>query len=161
MVYTDAPKTDEPAVMVRRHGKGQVIWFSTDIDRSFWRSTNGDLSRLMRNAIDLSLDGRASLRVQGAGLVELFCWRTKPGYAVHVLNYTSPNALSGWVRETIPLGVQTVTLQVHGTETVHRVRALRAGIDLPFSQAGRSVTFVLPGIGDYEVAAVDLGASSE
>jgi hypothetical protein len=112
----------------------------------------------MRNAGNLSLRGRASLRAEGAGFVELFCWRTKPGYAVHVLNYTTPNALSGWVRETIPLGKQTITLRLRDGETVRSVRALRAEVDVPFSQVDGSVSFALPGIGDYEVAALTIGS---
>ncbi len=156
MVYTDAPNTNEPAVTVRDHGQGRVIWISSDVDRSFWRSTNNDLGRLMRNAVSLCLRGRAALQVEGNGLVELFCWRTRPGYAVHVLNYTSPNALAGWVRETTPLGPQAITLRLAEGEFVHAVRALRSGMDLPFSQVQGVATFTLPVVGDYEVAAVVL-----
>ena len=42
--------------------------------------------------------------VDGAGFLEMFCWETRPGYAVHLLNYTNPNAHHGWLQSVYPLG---------------------------------------------------------
>ncbi|OWJ67402.1 alpha-amylase family protein [Inquilinus limosus] len=154
MVYTDMPRTQETALSARRHGQGRVVWFSGDIDRSFWLSTNGDLGRLMANAVRWALDGRQPVRIEGQGLVDVFPWQTQDGYALHILNYTSPNMMRGWVRETYPLGPQSVTFEVAPGRTIRAVEALRAGRSLPFTQTGTTVRFTLDGIADYEVAAL-------
>jgi len=154
MVYTDTPRTDEAALSARQHGQGRVGWFSGDIDRSFWLSTNGDLARLMANAVRWALDGRQPVRIEGQGLVDIFPWQTQDGYALHILNYTSPNMMRGWVRETYPLGPQTVSFEVAPGRTIRAVEALRAGRSVPFTQAGTTVRFTLDGIADYEVAAL-------
>ncbi|MGK9230451.1 beta-galactosidase trimerization domain-containing protein [Inquilinus limosus] len=154
MVYTNTPRTEESALSVRRHGQGRVVWFSGDVDRSFWLSTNGDLGRLMANAVRWAFDGRQPVRVEGQGLIDVFPWETREGYALHILNYTSPNALRGWVRETYPLGPQTVSFEVAPGRTIRAVEALRAGRSIPFTQDGTTVRFTLDGIADYEVAAL-------
>jgi len=46
MVYTRTPKTDEPAIVIAEEGTSRRIWLPGDVERSFWRSGDGDLSRL-------------------------------------------------------------------------------------------------------------------
>jgi hypothetical protein len=87
-------------------------------------------------------------------LIEVFAWETEAGFAVHVLNYTNPNAHRGWVRESYPIGEQKVRMQLPPGRQVTRVELLRAGSDIPFRPAGGSVEFTIPSIDDYEVAAL-------
>src|ERR1035437_5610354 len=42
MVYTRTPKTDEPAIVIAEEGVIRRIWLPGDVERSFWRSGNGD-----------------------------------------------------------------------------------------------------------------------
>ncbi len=62
--------------------------------------------------------------------------------------------MRGWVRETYPLGPQTVSFEVAPGRTIRAVEALRAGRSVPFTQTGTTVRFTLDGIADYEVAAL-------
>jgi hypothetical protein len=94
--------------------------------------------------------------VEGSGLVELFAWQTEPGFAFHILNYTNPNFARGWFRETYPLGPQTVKFQLPGDVKVRKVQALRAGADLKHKLRGQTLEFTLPGVRDYEIAAVEV-----
>ncbi|MBI3693946.1 MAG: beta-galactosidase trimerization domain-containing protein, partial [Acidobacteria bacterium] len=50
MVYTNTPRTNEPAIVIREQGRSRRIYFPGDIDRSCWRSGNTDLSQLLQNA---------------------------------------------------------------------------------------------------------------
>jgi hypothetical protein len=157
MVYTRTPKTDEPAVVISEEGMSRRVWLPGDVERSFWRSGNGDLSRLLQQAIRWVARDRMPVRVTGDGLVELFAWETEPGYAIHILNYTNPNFALGWFRETYPLGAQTVRMELPEGVKVRKVQALRAGAELKYKVTGQTLEFTLPGVRGYEIAAVTRG----
>jgi putative glycosyl hydrolase-like family 6 (GHL6) protein len=155
MVYPRTPKTNEPGVLVREQGKSRVAYFPGDIERSLWRSGNTDLSRLLQNAI-LWVQGRAraQVSVRGEGVVELFAWETKPGYTLHLLNYTNPNMTRGFVRRFYPIGPQQVEFAVPTGKRITSVRALRASRSLDFKQEGDTVQLEVPAVLDYEVVAL-------
>jgi hypothetical protein len=141
-VDTHTPKTDEPAIVITEEGMSRRVWLPGDVERSFWRSGNGDLSRLLQQAIRWVARDRMPVRVSGEGLVELFAWETELGYAVHILNYTNP------------LGAQTVRLDLPEGVKVKKVQALRAGTELKYKVTGQTLEFTLAGVRDYEIAAV-------
>jgi hypothetical protein len=92
--------------------------------------------------------------VTGGGMAEIFAWKTRPGFAVHVLNYNNPGMLRGWFTHAYPLGPQTVRMRLPFGAEISQVKLLRAGKDIPFSKNGPMVEFVIPGVTDYEVAAL-------
>src|SRR5262249_56507303 len=49
MVYPRAPRTDELAALFHERGASRVAYFAGDIDRTFWRSGNPDLCRLLQH----------------------------------------------------------------------------------------------------------------
>ena len=130
------------------------VWLTGDVERSFWHGGNGELSRLLQQAIRWVARDRMPVRVSGEGLVELFAWETEPGYAIHILNYTNPKSAMGWFRDTNPLGAQTVRVELPEGTKVRKVQALRAGTELKHKVSGQTLEFIVPGVRDYEVAAV-------
>jgi hypothetical protein len=156
-VFTETPKTDEPAIVITEEGMSRRIWLPGDVERSFWKSGNGDLSRLLQQSIRWVSRDRSPVHVSGDGLVELFAWETDPGFAVHVLNYTNPNFARGWFRETYPLGAQTIRLELGEDVKVKKVQALRAGTDLKYKVSSGVLEFALPAVRDYEIAAITKG----
>ena len=147
-------ETDEPAIVITEEGMSRRVWLPGDVERTFWRSGNGDLSRLLQQAIRWVARDRMPVRVSGEGLVELFAWETEPGYAIHILNYTNPNSAMGQFRETHPLGAQRVSVELPEGTKVRKVQALRADTELKHKVSGQTLEFVVPGVRDYEVAAV-------
>ena len=97
---------------------------------------------------------RAMLRVEGEGMVEIFGWETDAGFAVHLLNYNNPNLYRGGIRRFYPVGPQTVTLEVPDSRKIARVQLLRAESTVRFKQTGNRLVFTVPGVNDYEVAAI-------
>jgi len=155
MVYPRTPRTDEPAVLLREQGRSRVVYFPGDVERTFWRSGNPDLGRLLAQAIRwLRGPEPAPVTVDGEGVVEAFAWETEPGYALHLLNYTNPNMTRGFVRRFYAIGSQTVRFDVAPGRTITRVEALRVRRALPFRQQGTAVRFEVPGVVDYEVVAL-------
>lgn len=150
MVYPRTPHTNEPAACFREAGSSRVAYFAGDIDRTFWLSGNTDLGQLLHETIRwLRGENAPSVTVTGDGLVEIFAWETEPGYALHLLNYTNPNAMRGPFRRFHPIGTQQVEFQA--AKPIKSVRALRGGQSIAFRQQGPRVTFAVPAVEDYEV----------
>ncbi len=61
-VFTNTPRTDEPAAVIREQGTRRLIYFPGDIDRSCWRSGNTDLSLLLQISVRWLLRGSAPSR---------------------------------------------------------------------------------------------------
>jgi hypothetical protein len=119
-----------------------------------WHSGHTDLSRLIQNSIRWVLRADMPVAISGKGVIEAFAWETEPGFAVHVLNYTNPNLHRGWVREIYPIGEQNVKMKLPPGKRIARVELLRAGRDIAFQIRNGAVEFTIPGVSDYEVAAI-------
>ena len=152
MVYPRVEKTDQPAVVLRERGTSRTVYFPGDIDRAYWRSQNPDLSRLLVNSIRWITKETAPVSVTGEGMAELFAWKTRPGFAVHVLNYNNPDMQRGWFTHAYPLGPQNVRIALPAGGHASRIKLLRVGKDVPFSKKGQVVEFTIPAVTDYEVA---------
>jgi len=152
--YAPVDRTDEPAVVIRENGTSRLIYFPADLERSAWRSGHTDLSRLIQNSVAWLIRGSQPVKVEGEGVVECFAWETWPGFAVHLLNYTNPNMHRGWLRRHFSIGEQKVRMNIPAGRSVARVELLRAERDVAFRQDGTSVEFTIPGVADYEVAAI-------
>lgn len=152
--YPPVSHTNEPAVVVRQHGKSRLAYFPGDFEATMWISGHTDLSRLMQNTIRWVAGDGAPVTIEGQGLIEAFAWETEPGFAVHVLNYTNPNTHRGWVRTFYPIGEQRVRFRVPAGRRITRVELLRAERDIPFHAAGDVVEFTIPKIESLEVAAL-------
>jgi hypothetical protein len=155
MVFSREPKTREPAAIFRQQGGSRIAYFAGDVDRTFWLSTNTDLGRLLRNAVRW-VRGEAPplLSLDGPGVIEAFAWETEPGYALHLVNYTNPHLMRGWVRELYPVGPMRVEWRPPEGRSITKAQALRAGPNLKITQAGGSVMLEIPSITDYEVIAL-------
>jgi hypothetical protein len=152
--YNLLPETGEPAVIARETGSSRLLYFSGDLERAAWRSGHTDLARLLQNSVDWLTREARPVEVKGEGLIECFAWETPAGYAVHLLNYTNPNLHRGWLRRHYPIGEQTVRLALPANGSVARVELLRAEREIAFKMNGTTLEFTVPGINDYEVAAV-------
>ncbi|HLM97665.1 MAG TPA: alpha-amylase family protein [Bryobacteraceae bacterium] len=154
MVYPRSEPAMEPAIVLREHGRSRLAYIPGDIDRSFWRSGDPDLSRLIKNVIRWLIRDRAPVSVAGDGIIETFAWENEPGFALHLLNYTNPNMLRGWFTGTYPVGPQLVRAELPEGINGARVDLLRAGTSVPLKRNGRTVEFTVPGVRDYEVAVI-------
>ena len=122
-----------------------------------WLTGHGDLLRLLYNTIRWITHDEAVVHVDGVGFVELFCWETTPGYAIHLLNYTNPSAHHGWLSAVYPLGPQTVSMTLPSGVKVKAVDLLCSERTIAFRLEGSVLRFTIPRVGDYEIAAVTVG----
>ena len=152
--YPRESKTDEPAVVLRESGNSRLAWFPGDIELTLWRSGNTDLSRLIQNTVRWATRGAAPVSITGDGVIESFAWETEAGFALHLLNYTNPAMYRGWIREYYPIGEQKIAMRVPQGRKVTAVELIRSEKEAPFTQRGDLVEFAIPGVIDYEAAAL-------
>ena len=154
LAYPWPSHTAEPAVVLRESGPSRLAWFPGDFERTFWLTGHGDLLHLLHNTIRWLTRGESIVSVEGDGFVEMFAWETAPGYAIHLLNYTNPNAHHGWLSSVYPLGPQRVSMRLPAGVAVRQVDLLRAESSTPFHLEDQRLTFTIPRLDDYEVAAI-------
>src|SRR5205085_915199 len=140
---------DENMKQRAEFGLSRTVCFPGDIERTWWLTGHGDLLRLLHNTIRWLTRDERVVHVQGAGFVEMFAWETFPGYAVHLLNYTTPNAHHGWVQSVYPLGAQTVSMKLPAGVKVKSVELLRAEQTVPFRLEDGILRFTIPRVEDY------------
>jgi hypothetical protein len=153
LIYPAEPKTDEPAVVLSERGASRRVYFAGDIDRSFFLSQHPDLSQLLGNAIRWMVP-QMPVNVTGDGLVEIFAWKTAPGYALHLLNYNNPQTMRGTYTKVSPLGPQTVKMALPAGTKISKVQLLVAGASPAFTHTDDGVSFTVPRLNDYEVAVI-------
>jgi hypothetical protein len=154
LAYPPIPRTNEPAVVLGEKGASRIVYFPGDIERTVWLTGHGDLARLLDNTIRWITYEESVVHVEGDGFLEMFAWETNPGYAVHLLNYTNPNAHHGWIKSVYPLGPQAVGVKLATGVGVRSVELLRAGGSVPFRIEDGVLQFTIPRIEDYEVAGI-------
>ena len=89
-------------MVLRENGSSRTAWFAGDIERTYWLTGHGDLLRLMHNTIRWLTQDERVVDVEGEGFIECSAGRPAPGYAVHLLNYTNPDAQHGWIAGDLP-----------------------------------------------------------
>ena len=137
-----------------REGNGTVVYFTDDIDRTFWLTWNPDLGRLLGNAVRWAAANSQSAEVVGPGLLDIFYWETEPGLALHLLNYTSPALLKGPARQISTVGAQEIRLRLPQGFRPAKLTLLNAQKEIPFRVTNSDIRFTVPQVGEYEVAAV-------
>ena len=156
LAYPSPNHTDEPAVVLQEINTSRIAYFPGDIERTFWLTGHGDLLRLMNNTIRWITHDESIVHVDGDGFIEIFAWETAPGYAVHLLNYTNPNAHHGWMQSTYPLGPQTVSMKLPAGVKAKSVELLKAEQSIPFHIENGELRFTIPRVEDYEIAAITI-----
>ncbi len=155
-VFTRPGVTQKPGAYQRMEGKGRVVYFPGDIDRTFWQVLDVDHGKLLRNAVDWATNEEPPVTVVGKGVVDVAVWEQAHSMTVHLVNLTNPMMMKGPVREILPITQQRVTVRIPEGRQVEKVRLLVAGTDVAHHVAGDRAVIDVPGIELHEVVAMDL-----
>lgn len=139
-----------------REDAGRVVYFPSDIDRTFWEVLDVDHSRLLRNAVLWAHRNPQPLTVRGPGVLDVSVWTQQDSLTIHLVNLTNPMMMKGPIRDIVPVGPQQVRVAVPARRNIQRARLLVAGTSVPFRRAGEFVELQVPSIGLHEVVAFDL-----
>jgi hypothetical protein len=154
-VFERPVKVHDAGVFLREFGKGRVVYFPWDVDRSFWNYLNADHARLLKNTILWATNEPPPVSVIGPGIIDLSIWAQKNSLTVHLVNLTNPMMMKGPIREIIPLSRQQVRIQLPQNERVPKVKLLVAEKDVPHRQENGVLSLEVPAIGLHEVIALD------
>jgi hypothetical protein len=151
------PTTEhDPGVFLTEIGRGRVVYFPWDLDRTFWEVLNVDHAHLLRNAVNWTTRDDHPVTVKGRGMIDLSVWTQKDSLTVHLVNLTNPMMMKGPIREAIPLVNQKVSVQLPDPRKATKAHLLVAGKAVPFRQANGIVEVDVPSIDIHEVVALDL-----
>jgi hypothetical protein len=155
-VFPRIPRTDIPEVYVREIGKGRVVYFPWDIDRTFWEVLSVDHGKLLRNSVEWAANEAAPVTVTGPGVLDVTIWQQASSLTVHLVNLTNPMMMKGPLREFLPTPPQKVRIRLAAGTKVKKVQLLVSGQVPHVEEANGSITLTIPSILDYEVIAIDL-----
>jgi Hypothetical glycosyl hydrolase 6/Beta-galactosidase trimerisation domain len=155
-VFPRVPKTDIPEVFARETGKGRVVYFPWDIDRTFWEVLSPDHFKLLRNAVEWAANEPPPVTVTGQGTLDVTVWRQKESITVHLVNLTNPMMMKGPLRELIPAPAQRVTVRLPVGTRARKVQLLSSGQTPRVEQSNGVVALTIPSILDLEVVAIDI-----
>jgi hypothetical protein len=154
-VYPRTPHTNIPEIYLREIGKSRVVYFPGDLERTFWEIMAVDHGKLLRNAIEWAMNEDRPATVTGPGMLDVTVWQQKDSMTIHLVNQTNPMMLKPSYREFIPLGPQTVIVNVPSGKKVGAVKLLARGKTPNSDSSGESITLQVDSITDFEIVAVD------
>ena len=154
-VFPRPSKVKEPGVYLREIGKGRVVYFPWDIDRTFWEVLDVDHGKLLRNAVLWANRDPQPLTIEGRGLLDIAFWTQQKSMTIHFVNLTNPMMMKGPVREIIPIGQQRVRVRVPEGKRIGKVHLLVAKSEIPHRESGGYLEVTVPSISLHEVIAFD------
>jgi len=156
-VFTAVRDSGSPMVFARTFGKGRVVYFPTDIDRTFWELSTRDHLFVLRNAVAWAAGEEQPMVVTGtdAAMIDVSFWRQHQSATAHIVNLTNPMAMKGFMRGVLPVGPFTVSLALPEGVAVKRVRLLEAEVEAQSRRQGGRLVVEVPRVEMHEVIAVD------
>ncbi len=155
-VWARVPRTDTPGVFTRQVGRGRVVYFPFDLDRTFWEVLSADHAKLLQNAVAWAHQEEQPLTVTGRGVLDVSLWMQKNSVTAHLVNLTNPMMMKGPIREIIPLSAQQVRIRMPDGRRVNKAHFLVSGKTPVWRQTGSVVSLTVPSIDLHEVIALDL-----
>jgi hypothetical protein len=146
-------------VYAREQGKGRVVYFPFDIDRTFWEVLAVDHGTVLRNAVNWASRGEPPLTVAGKGLLDVSLWQQKGSVTAHLVNLTNPMTMKGPVRELIPSPPQKVRLRVPAGKQVKAVHFLAGNTVPKYQLVNGWVEVDVPPFELHQAVAVDISGS--
>lgn len=154
-VYPRVPKTDIAEIYLREIGKSRVVYFPSDLERTFWEILAADHGTLLRNAIEWATNEAPPAVVTGQGMLDVTVWEQKNSMTVHMVNMTNPMMFKAPYRELIPSPPQKVTVTLPSGKQAREVKLLVSGQSPQVERSGSQISVAVASILDHEVIAID------
>ncbi|NLG28953.1 MAG: hypothetical protein GX557_13660, partial [Chloroflexi bacterium] len=150
--YDHTPVTSsDPALVVNRVGQGHAVYLAGDVGNCLDRFRFREYYRLVGNLVAWTAATPVTLGDAPASLeVVLRSQREHNRLLLHLVNFTGDMARP--INRLNP--VENLRVALSGLHSVSQVRALRAGVDLPWTLVDGQLEFVVPRVDAYEVVAV-------
>ncbi len=154
-VYPRVERTDTRELYLREVGRGRVVYFPWDIDRTFWDVMCVDHLRLLRNAIKWAANEPQPVEIEGPGVIDVTAWRQRDSMTVHLVNLSNPMMMKGPLREAISVGPLRARIRLPEGAQPRRTQLLTAGVAPQVQRDGGALTVTVPSVEVHEVIAID------
>lgn len=146
----------QPAVTTRTtQAGGRAVHIPWNIGATFWEMMMPDHGRLITNAVHWGLCQRPMVEVTGKGVLDVAVREGADITAVLLMNLTNPMMMKGPIRETYPVGAQTITVEIPAGRTGATAQLVTTGTDLAVTCSGARATVTVPGIDTLEAVRFD------
>jgi len=145
LVDVDWKDTEDPGLILKNIGRGQVAWLPWDIGGLYYRQSSEAHSRLLSDLIDhLLADGR-QLKTNAHPLVEITFMRQPNRRLVQLINLSGHSDTAYFS----PIRMTNIEISVRGSFS--SARAVRSGQNIAVTNSGAYARFVLPALDEYEL----------
>ncbi len=143
-------RTDVPAAVANRFGKGRAVYFPGMVDRLYGLFGHPDLRLLLANSVRWALAGDELLRLEAPVTVDA-ALQEQPGGRIilHLINLTGKRPQS----EVIP--VHGITAAVRAPARPKRVLLASTGAELAFEYAGGFVRTTVERLDIYDLVIIE------
>jgi hypothetical protein len=152
MTVDGAEQRAMPAVIVRKFGKGRVVYLPSGIDAAMWSYSLPYQRRLLARAIEVAADNRFPIAVQAPMCVQstFFEQSTKSGsrIIVHLFNGINSTAGHGLPSSEVPLREESIP--IHGIKVrfegmnIKRFHLEPGGVTPAIQRDGNALTVTIP-----------------
>ena len=154
-LFPRVARTDIPLVYLREFGKGRVVYFPGDFDRTFWEFLLEDHGRLLKNAALWAANEEQPVTVTGPGLLDVTVWSQQESMTVHIVNLSNPMAMRGYFREFLPVGPLHLEIRLPDGRKAKQVKFLVGSASPDVKEVRGTLVLTVPSVLQHEVVAVD------
>jgi hypothetical protein len=148
-VHIDWKDTDDPGLLMKEIGKGQLAWLPWNIGGLYYRHSSEAHAKLLSDLIDTMLPSGRQLKSNAHPLVEITFMRQNNRRLMHFINL-SGHADTAYFN---PVPMRDIQVSVKGA--FRSGRALRSGQTVAIQNNAGYSQFTLPILEEYEL--LDLG----
>lgn len=157
MGYPPHERTGAPALLVREHGKGRVVYMSAALGAVYHRVNHPDYGRLITSAVKWAAASEPPVAADAPRTVEMVAWREgiSRRTIIHLVNRTGaglPQGEGAYQQEVIP--VHGIRVHVGRRLAGSRATARPSGRALPFKLTEGRMTVEVDRLETWEIVEI-------
>ena len=147
-VHIDMKDTDTPAIVIKRSGKGTIVWIPWNLSAMYYRQSLPAHAGLFRDIFD-RLQPNRQVRTNAHPLVEMTLMRQAGRTLLHVINL-SGHSQTGYFP---PIPMSNIKVELAGVFT--SAKTVRSPETLALRARPGYTEFTIPRLSDYELVVLE------
>ncbi|HEV2485658.1 MAG TPA: hypothetical protein VGT08_09015 [Terracidiphilus sp.] len=144
-VHIDWKDTDDPGLVMKSIGSGEVAWLPWDLGGLYYRHSSEAHSKLMSDVIDSMLPSGRQLTTNAHPLVEITLMRQNDRHLLHLVN------LSGHSDTAYFDPIRMTDIRINIKRSFRSAHAVRSGETMAVANGTGYARFVLSTLDEYEL----------
>ncbi len=148
--YSEDEITNFPGAILNDYGKGKTVFIPWMLGSEYNLKGNYAQRALFLSSLNKLLEVESAIETDASPLIEMTHLANLNGAFEWVGMINHSGFLGNSIRE--PVTINNTTVRLKPLKPVAEVRLLRAGKSISFSQSGGWIEYIVPEIGDFEMA---------